>query len=243
MTYEARFQSAVAAQHYDEAVYARGSHDSHLNVIEERILMQVVRQISAGGRLRYMDFACGTGRILSIVAPHAELAVGVDVSADMLARAQQRVPLAKMRLHDLLASRTIQEAPFDLITAFRFFLNVEPASRGDYFKALAANLATRSSLLVFNIHGNRDSVRHLARYRHRRVPAPMNEMSSRDVETALDRAGLEVVQRWGVGVLPRSLYTGAMAPVAGAVDRLLFSSGVFEAVSQNLIYACRRRFA
>ena len=243
MTYKARFQNAGAAQHYDEAVYARGSHDSHLNVIEERILMQVVRQVSAGGRFRYMDFACGTGRILSIVAPHAEIAVGVDVSGDMLERAKRRVPFATTRRHDLLATRVVDEAPFDLITAFRFFLNLEPASRDDYFKALAANLASRASLLVFNIHGNRDSIRHLARYRYRRVPAPMNEMSSRDVETALDRAGLEVVQRWGVGVLPRSLYTTSMAPVAGAVDRLLFSSGVFEGMSQNLIYACRRRFA
>lgn len=242
-TYRVRFQSAEVARQYDDAVYASGSHDSHLHALERPILTRIARQLAATRPVRYLDFACGTGRILSIVAPHAATAVGIDVSDEMVARARQRVTAATVRVHDLSADGPLAEAPFDLITAFRFFLNVEPASRDGYLTRLAANLASRASLLVFNVHGNRHSVRHLARYRHHASAVPMNEMSGREVEAAIGRAGLEVVERWGIGVLPRSLYRGGIAPVAGAFDRLMHASGVFDGVSQNLIYACRRRFS
>ena len=238
--YSGRFQIESAAKHYDDFVYAQQSHDSYLGLIEAEILVRVVRQLTGRGGVRYMDFACGTGRILSMLAPHTEVAVGIDVSPVMVERASTRVAGATTRVQDVRVNPTVAEGPFDLITAFRFFLNVDPALREPYLSALARNLRSRESLLLFNVHGNRHSVRHVAAAYRKSGPEQFNEMSRSECLELLNRAGLEVVEWWGVGVLPRTLYKPGIAPAVAELDRVMFASGLFRKVSQNLIFACRR---
>ena len=51
---------------------------------EEEYLRDMIPRLTRGGG-RYLDFACGTGRITAIVAPLVGESVGVDVSESMLA--------------------------------------------------------------------------------------------------------------------------------------------------------------
>ena len=44
-----------------------------------------------------LDAATGTGRILEILAPHARRAIGIDVNADMLNIARERIVRAKLK--------------------------------------------------------------------------------------------------------------------------------------------------
>ena len=64
--------------------------DAYISAIEERILAGIVRQQFPGGVRRYLDFACGTGRIARLIEPIATESFGVDVSAPMLELARAR---------------------------------------------------------------------------------------------------------------------------------------------------------
>ncbi|WP_141726016.1 class I SAM-dependent methyltransferase, partial [Actinacidiphila rubida] len=48
-----------------------------------------------------LDAACGTGRMAALLADRGHRVTGVDGSADMLARAQERVPEGEFRLGEL----------------------------------------------------------------------------------------------------------------------------------------------
>ena len=52
----------------------------------------------------------------------------IDVSPDMLALAGARCPRARLIRGDVTTTPGLAPGPFDLITAFRFFLNAEPFS-------------------------------------------------------------------------------------------------------------------
>ena len=49
----------------------------------------------------------------------------------MLALARERCPHAKVILGDVTTTPGLAPGPFDLITAFRFFLNAEPTLRNE----------------------------------------------------------------------------------------------------------------
>jgi ubiquinone/menaquinone biosynthesis C-methylase UbiE len=65
---------------------------------EEPIVRRFIDGISAGVSL---DVACGTGRVTRLLADHGHRAIGVDRSAEMLARARRNVPGASFVLGDV----------------------------------------------------------------------------------------------------------------------------------------------
>jgi ubiquinone/menaquinone biosynthesis C-methylase UbiE len=63
---------------------------------EKKILTNQITKIRLKhGNLRYLDFACGTGRILAHLEASMVESYGVDVSQPMLDIAEQRVPFGK----------------------------------------------------------------------------------------------------------------------------------------------------
>uniref|UniRef100_UPI000AE01C42 class I SAM-dependent methyltransferase n=1 Tax=Streptomyces sp. SBT349 TaxID=1580539 RepID=UPI000AE01C42 len=66
--------------------------------IDEPVVGDILDGIPEGVAL---DAACGTGRMTALLAERGHRAVGVDSSADMLARARERVPGGEFRLGDL----------------------------------------------------------------------------------------------------------------------------------------------
>ena len=88
--------------------YAPDAHNPLMQLEE-----QAVRELlpSADGR-RLLDLACGSGRYLKQLAPAAALAVGLDFSGPMLARAAElRRPLVQADL----AALPLAASAFDLI--------------------------------------------------------------------------------------------------------------------------------
>lgn len=131
--------------------------------LETRILDEVIRA-HVGKVGKYLDFACGTGRICGLVAPRAGKAFGVDISPDMLEVARERLTNVEILQGDISDASTdahrrlAQEGPFDLITSFRFFLNAEHALRATMLRTLHPLLAD-DGWFIFNIHKNRTSLR------------------------------------------------------------------------------------
>ncbi|HEY0683050.1 MAG TPA: class I SAM-dependent methyltransferase [Steroidobacter sp.] len=193
------------ATDYDAKLFSPGSFDAVMWDREQRLLDRILQQ-HAPRRDSYLDFACGTGRVLSYLEPHFQSAVGLDISDTMLAVAKQRVRAAALLQGDATRDPTLLGGRrFDFITAFRFFLNAQPALRDEAMAFLASALKDEQSRLLFNVHGNRYSTRALLAAKARFTREQFASMSVRESIELAARHGLEVVEWYGIGSYDKSL--------------------------------------
>jgi len=168
--------------------------------IEKPMLEAVLRQL--GGRQRKcLDFACGTGRITNVAADYFGDVVGVDVSATMLAQARGA---HNVRFRQIDITRKPLGETFDVLTAFRFFLNAEQPLREEALRAMRDHL-NPAGRLVCNIQMNATSPMGIASRIANRIPRSSirNTMSADELSTLLKSAGFVVEQVKGYGYLPR----------------------------------------
>ncbi len=107
---------------------------------------------------RALDFACGTGRVTGLVTQYVPDVVGIDISPEMLDLARTAVPSAKFVTGDLTRDSALVPGPFDLVTAFRFFLEADDDLRIEALQAIRKRL-THDGLLIANFHRNPMSIR------------------------------------------------------------------------------------
>jgi SAM-dependent methyltransferase len=141
---------------YDEALNT-DDFDRYMTSRETQITVRLVASEYLGRRERYLDFACGTGRMLSALAPFFQEVIGVDVSESMVSAARLKVEKAAFHIVDL-TTQDISMGQFDLITAFRFFGNAEPTLRREALRVLRSKLRD-DGLLVLNNHRNPSALR------------------------------------------------------------------------------------
>ncbi len=118
--YRSSHQTAGYGNHYAET-FRSGYYAALWSRIERPLVESILKSLSGPDR-SCLDFACGTGRLTNVVSPLFGEVFGVDVSQSMLACA--RVP-GNVKL--VKADLTVAPLPrtFDVVTAFRFFLNAE----------------------------------------------------------------------------------------------------------------------
>ncbi len=241
-SYRHHFAADASGTAYDDGQYRPGSFWDVVWTLERPLLESVVREQRArSGKVAYLDFACGTGRVLSFLEPLVDEATGIDVSTSMLARAAGRVKQARLVQADVTRPDAPVEGCYDLITAFRFLLNAEPQLRRDGLRALVARLRDGSSRLVLNTHGSPRSYKGLV------VPARRlfglrggeeNLLAVGEVERLLAEAGLTPVARFGMAVLPSPLwrfFPGAAVPV----ERLLMRAPGLWRLGVNQLLVCK----
>lgn len=193
------------AKDYDAKLFAPGSFDAAIWEREQRLLDRIVQE-HVPRRQSYLDFACGTGRVLSHVERSFATSVGLDISATMLGVARERVRAARLVEGDatrdpgVLAGRR-----FDFISAFRFFLNAQPSLRDGVMAFLAAALRDDDSRLLFNVHGNRFSTRAVVAAKAKLAREQFSSMSVRESVELAARHGLEVVEWYGIGSYDKAL--------------------------------------
>ncbi len=142
---------------YDAAL-ATSPFDRYMARQEAKIAIALVDRLFPGGVPRYLDFACGTGRIISLLESRAERAYGVDVSPTMLAEAKQKCRKAELIERDITRDE-FTLGDFDLVTSFRFFGNAQDQLRTDVLAALFRAVKPGGYLLINN-HRNSGSIRH-----------------------------------------------------------------------------------
>lgn len=174
---------------------------------ERRVLEAFLREYFDGREIRLLDFACGSGRLTSFLEDRVTTSVGVDVSPSMLEVARDKLNRTELIEANLIEEDVLEGRKFDLITAFRFFLNAEPALRKGALAVLASHLA-EDGYLVINNHRNRSSPLVLARLLyHRMTRGTCNFMSMAEMKRLVEGAGLVIERVYPVGVFSVPRFT------------------------------------
>lgn len=175
--------------------------------IEQDIILDVfLHRVEHQGAGRLLDFACGTGRILSLLKARTATATGVDVSPSMLEVARRESPQARFVCADITRADDVDSERYDIITAFRFFPNAEPELR-DAAMAKLSQLLAPNGVLVFNNHLRCGSFRHKLRQllyhlRIKRNSRDLHCMSDGEAISLARQHGLTLVEQRTFGLLP-----------------------------------------
>ena len=206
----------------------------------ERPLVDATLRALGGPQKRCLDFACGTGRITTVAAEHFAEVVGVDVSALMLALA----PGAdNIRLQQIDITQQYLGDAFDVVTAFRFFLNAEQRLRREALEAIREHL-TCQGRLVCNIQMNATSPMGLASRVTNHIPHSKmrNTMSSGEFSALLKSAGFTIERIIPYGYLPRP---GRLLPrfcemSIEPAERAAHALRIPARFAQNLLFVVKR---
>jgi SAM-dependent methyltransferase len=187
---------------------------------------------------RYLDFACGTGRILQLGFPYFTESVGIDVSGVMLAEARRKIPDVR-----LIQTDVMEDPPdigtFNVISLFRFILSSEQHLREGVLRWLRSVIAP-GGILVLNNHLNRWSmlgiVHRLDNVIYGRRGAPP---ADKDVEMLLQQCRFRVFERYGFGVIP-PWYNRRLFPSDSLLylEHLLGKSKTLQKYAKDRIYLC-----
>jgi ubiquinone/menaquinone biosynthesis C-methylase UbiE len=162
----------------------------------EAYLLSRLAQKHFGGRIaRYLDFACGTGRITSLMENKAERAYALDVSSSMVEIARTKCHTTTFLIGDL-TREPLEFGEIDLITAFRFFGNAQQDLRKNVLVALRRKLAS-GGYLIFNNHRNPAA---LKSYLLRMSGASENvDLDIKKIRQLLRDTGFKIVRIYGIG--------------------------------------------
>jgi SAM-dependent methyltransferase len=189
-------KGAEYEQHYKTQAWER-----FLWSREQEIILGVLDKYFAGRDIHLLDFACGTGRITGFLENRVKTSTGIDVSGSMLAIAREKLERTEIIEADITAGNVLKPRKFNLITAFRFFLNAEPNLRYAAIGALT-ELLTDDGYFVFNNHHNFGSpwIKLLEWCHQKRNPDGIfNVMSINEMKNLAEAAGLEVVEFYPIG--------------------------------------------
>jgi len=232
---------------YETKEYGAGSYASLVWQWQRPVIERIIRDFRRTQKapVRLLDFACGTGRVLASVEALVEAAEGVDVSGNMVALARAKCHRAQLQVGDILSQPELLQKNYDLVTAFRFLLNVEPALRRRVLCKLREVVREPDGLLLVNVHGNSRSLRHPAlvwrRWRESALPtgALLQEMSPGETKALLQSSGFQIVRQFGFGILPPTLYRTPFRRWAAALDKRCAGDNCWRNCSIDLMFVCR----
>lgn len=209
---------------------------------EQEILLKILEKYFADRDVHLLDFACGTGRIAALLENRVKTSTGVDVSDSMLAIAREKLKCTQIIEADITVQNVLKPRKFNLITAFRFFLNAEPELSAAVLRALVEVL-DEDGYLVFNNHRNWNCpwTKLVHAYHQLRRPEGMfNVMGIREMQELAQGAGLEIVELYPVG-----FFHPPRVPVSAwlncAIDKAAGKFMFLNRFSENPLAVCRRR--
>lgn len=175
---------------------SKGNFDSYMATHESRILKNIFLSLFPNKVERYLDFACGTGRIISAVEDLAETSIGIDVSESMVSQAREKCSKTEFFITDLTKNES-PEKGFNLVTAFRFFGNAEQGLRVSVLKTLS-EIIEPGGYLVINNHRNPWSVHETLLS----LKGESNhlELSYKNLNNLLASHGFKIEKKIGIGI-------------------------------------------
>jgi demethylmenaquinone methyltransferase/2-methoxy-6-polyprenyl-1,4-benzoquinol methylase/ArsR family transcriptional regulator len=183
---EVRASRAARAQAYFAAQAPVWKETRRLHAPEAEVEAAIVA--AAGkGFARVLDIGCGAGRMLELLAPRAESAVGVDLSPAMLGVARAQMEQAGLRNIQLrqgdIYALPVEGGVFDLAVVHQVLHYLDTPARA--LREAARALAPGGRLIVVDFAPHQNELLR-ERHEHRRLG-----FSRREVEDYLVGAGLE----------------------------------------------------
>jgi SAM-dependent methyltransferase len=225
--------------HYNRT-HQSGYYGALWEKIEKPLILDVLRPMGGAGR-KCLDFACGTGRIANAAAGLFSKVVGADVSRSMLDSAQ--VPPNVRLLHIDMTTEPLGET-FDVITAFRFFLNAEDELKRDALKAINEHL-NEGGRLVCNVHMNATSPIGLACRLLNRLSGRTirHTLSAATFEEFLTASGFLVEEMIPYGYLPRpgNLLPGVCGALIEPFEKVSRTVRVPGKMAQHFLVIAKKR--
>lgn len=237
--YRLSHQSKLKTDRYEGDIYRAGSYDDYVWQEEKKILDYELSRIKERiSSVRYLDFACGTGRIIGHLEDRVKESVGVDISEEMLAKAKEKLHRSELIVADITTDDVLRGKTFDLVTAFRVLLNAEPPLCDAILQTLTPKLS-QDGIFIFNIHGNTWSFRLLIVWWYRLRGRRLNHLSHGRVKAMLLRHGLRIAHLYGFGIVPKPFYR--LCPrVSFLFDRFFSRIPFIKYISYNLIFVCKK---
>lgn len=204
--------------------YTQSSSKPHRLLIwqQEKTILKKIVERHCDTSFQHLDFACGTGRILSFIDSFSLSSIGVDVSSEMLsgvpARLRDQVYCCDITEESIFSAQT----EFDLITAFRFFPNAEITLRHEAIESLKCILSS-NGILVFNNHRNSSS--YFCRLWSLLNRRPYRGMSIMECKQMLKHHDLVILETHNLSIFPESLdhsLTGIPLKLACLFERIYF---------------------
>jgi ubiquinone/menaquinone biosynthesis C-methylase UbiE len=184
---------------------------------------------------KYLDFACGTGRILSLISSFSK--TGIDISSSMIKVCKDKVNDAKLIVGDFRDEKCLK-SEFDLITAFRFLPNAEHQLRNDAFRFFKENLKD-NGLLIFNNHRSFWSLSYVF-FRIFGLELFKEGMTHREVLNLIDKYGFKIINCYSLGVIPqtekKSILPFFLTKIIENLNLCFFSK--LHLLGYNNIYVC-----
>jgi|GEM_PF-2827941 len=248
------YKDKRAGVHYDKGISNR--FELLLFELEKRVLFKQVEEIEKVlPSISYLDFACGTGRIIALFDGDFDKALGVDTNPTQLEVARQKAAHASFIEGNIVTDPgLIADGSVNLITSFRLMLNLEPDNRGVILRELHRTLSDGGYLIVDN-HMNRYSflglialfMRKVLRYPDKSNLQPgqkgiINTMTERQMRRLLKMSGFELLQVARCGILPGHksfclLPEKLLIPVESFLSRI----PVVNLLSKNQIFLCKKK--
>jgi SAM-dependent methyltransferase len=244
-SYRATFSGAENAEKYDEVVYAPNSSADILWQVEAPILRsEAVAAVAGKAKATYLDFACGTGRVTSLLEDICGSSTGIDVSRYMIERARTRCHHTQFICQDITDPNTEIEIQYDLITSFRFLTNAEPDLRRQALAALHRRLKD-DGVLIINTHSNPWSYRalllpyHWLKDRLRSRPL-YGYLSNREARRLLEASGFRVKKVLGMGFVPQKVLGAFPVRAAMFLERKLAARRLLQTFGLNQMFICTK---
>jgi ubiquinone/menaquinone biosynthesis C-methylase UbiE len=246
-SYRERFSDHHIAAKYDSVIYSKDSVSDAVWQLESAILEEIVAKMrQRKKRIEYLDFACGTGRIISFLENKVDSATGIDVSPFMLNRAANKVKRSRFLCRDITAADAAVENQYDLITCFRFLKNAEADLRQAALHQLARRLRDADSRVVVNCHGGNPFSFKIVLVPYHWLKALLlgqehpKYVTNGRLRKIIHNAGLQIEQNIGYGFISGKIFTLLPSSWAVWVERRLCGAPLVQALGANQLFVCRR---
>lgn len=245
--YRDYYHSEASAREYDEVAYRPGTYGYILWELEKSILENfLVSFRSKKERIRYLDFACGTGRIVSVIENYVDESYGIDINQSMLDRAVKKTNRTIMIQADVTKDDSIINCKFDLITTFRFVLNANPELRSSALKVLSNSLSANDSWLIFNMHTNKYSYAFFSYLFYKifgqaKYKDIKRYLSISDCIKIANDADLDVIKIKGLGFLSSKVFRILPSPLGQLIEKVLSRIPLFNLLGTDLIFFCNKK--
>ena len=213
---------------YDRNI-SSGGFDTYMADRKRENLSRVIPQLFPDRIPRFLDFACGTGRITQLMEQMAEQSFGVDVSESMVEQARRKCTRTTFIIRDLTRDESPVES-VDLVSAFRFFGNAQDELRASALLAIN-RILVGGGYLILNNHRNPLSIRNLMLRPSGRMP--LVDLSYGKLKKLLKDAGFRIVRGYGIGFWVIAyrherpeILTSRVAPTSGEDLRISPPPGV-----------------